>query len=461
MADMTFEITNKNFVEWFCSNGGIISSKITFKDYSFENAGRGIVALEDIESNEMLFEIPHSIFFSLKTSSLTSQISSKEFNNLYKINQWFPLIICLMYESQNKDSLWKPYFDILPTEFNTPMFWNEDELEELVGTGLIEKIGRDDVENSFNEYLLSFIQSKSLLFDPNVHNLKLFHQMGSLIMSYAFFDDDEKENDKDDDDDDDDDDDGDDEGDDEGDEREIETDKEENDIEKMNQIMMIPMADMLNHKTGFNNARLFREKGLSQMIATKKINKGEQIYNTYGDLCSSDLLRKYGFVDENNIHDIVEINGQFVVDNLSVEETNKKEKVELLLEEDILDDVFILDTKNNLPPDLIITVKVMMMNKTQFKILKEMRKFPKPKMIPELRNPLIELLKKRLSEYETSINEDEEILNKNNISKKLKNAITVRLSEKRILQNVIDFLVSWEPENVIDKKRRNKRIKVE
>ncbi|CAG8484797.1 5250_t:CDS:10 [Diversispora eburnea] len=336
MTDITFEITNKNFVEWFCSNGGILSSKIAFKDYSFENAGRGIVALEDIE----------------------------EFNNLYKINQWFPLIICLMYESQSKDSLWKPYFDILPTEFNTPMFWNEDELEELIGT---EKIGRDDTENSFNEYLLPFIQ-----------------------------------------------------------------------------------------------ARLFREKGLSQMIATKKINKGEQIYNTYGDLCSSDLLRKYGFVDENNIHDIVEINGQFVVDNLSVEETNKKEKVELLLEEDILDDVFILDTSNNLPPDLIITVKVMMMNKVQFKVLKEMGKFPKPKMIPELKNPLIELLKKRLFEYRTSINSDEEILmNKNNISKKLKNAIMVRLSEKKILQNVIDFLVSWEPENVIDKKRSNKRIKVE
>ncbi|CAG8438367.1 9830_t:CDS:2 [Acaulospora morrowiae] len=101
---------------------------------------------------------------------------------------------------------------------------------------------------------------------------------------------------------------------------------------------MMPMADMLNHKTGFNNARLFREKGTLQMIAIKQISEGEQIFNTYGDLCSAELLRKYGFVDENNINDIVEINGRQVVDTLSVDKDTKEKKVELLLEEEILDE---------------------------------------------------------------------------------------------------------------------------
>ncbi|CAG8610715.1 11000_t:CDS:1, partial [Acaulospora colombiana] len=49
MTETDFEAINKNFTEWFCANGGIISSKIAFKDYTFENAGRGVVAIDDIE----------------------------------------------------------------------------------------------------------------------------------------------------------------------------------------------------------------------------------------------------------------------------------------------------------------------------------------------------------------------------------------------------------------------------
>jgi hypothetical protein len=40
-----------------------------------------------------------------------------------------------------------------------------------------------------------------------------------------------------------------------------------------------------------------------------------------------DLLRKYGFVDENNMYDIVELNGRFVVDTISIDEDTKDKKV--------------------------------------------------------------------------------------------------------------------------------------
>ena len=92
-----------------------------------------------------------------------------------------------MYESQKENSLWKPYFDILPREFDTPMFWNDDDLAELEGTGvignelklfklllevtmymngifiMIDKIGKADMERQFNEYFLPIIQVKKKL----------------------------------------------------------------------------------------------------------------------------------------------------------------------------------------------------------------------------------------------------------------------------------------------------------
>ncbi|RIA96210.1 hypothetical protein C1645_688125 [Glomus cerebriforme] len=378
---LNFEEINQEFINWFCSNGGTISSKIAFKDYSSENAGRGVVAIDNIQPFEVLFNIPHSIVLSEKTSSLKDLIAISEFERLREINSWFPLILCMMYESQKENSLWRPYFNILPREFDTPMFWNEGDLAELEGTGVIDKIGKADAEKQFNEHLLPIIQSNSSIFDLKMHNLELFHCMGSLVMANAFQDKIPKKKIK---------------------ENEDKEDEEDEEDEK-DDVTMMPMADMLNHKTGFNNARLYCDKGLLEMIAIKEIKKDEQIYNTYGELCSADLLRKYGFVDEDNVHDIVELNGQFVVDTISIDEDTKDRKIEMLLEDDLLDDIFVLDTTYEISPELIITAKIMRMDKVQFNKLQKSKKFPDPKMNLDIKQPLIQLFEKRLAMYKTSI----------------------------------------------------------
>ena len=56
------------------------------------------------------------------------------------------------------------------------------------------------------------------------------------------------------------------------------------------------------------------------MIALKDIRKGEQIFNDFGQLPRSDLLRRYGYVTENykkwdvvevDIEDVVQAAGEF------------------------------------------------------------------------------------------------------------------------------------------------------
>ncbi len=41
----------KEFIDWFQKHGGWLNPKVNFKDYSFEDAGRGMVALDDIKVN--------------------------------------------------------------------------------------------------------------------------------------------------------------------------------------------------------------------------------------------------------------------------------------------------------------------------------------------------------------------------------------------------------------------------
>jgi len=133
-------------------------------------------------------------------------------------------------------SYWKPYIDILPTVFDTPIFWSESELEELKGTVLTpEKIGKDESDEMLRSRVIPVINQNPTAFYPEgavqlseEDLLALAHRIGSTIMSYAFDLDDDKE----------------------------ESDNEEEgwveDREGLTMLGMVPMADILNANADFN-----------------------------------------------------------------------------------------------------------------------------------------------------------------------------------------------------------------
>ncbi|KAG2175165.1 hypothetical protein INT44_007653 [Umbelopsis vinacea] len=415
-----FDTASNHFIEWLKANDATISDSLAIKDYRSEKAGRGVVAIKDIKKDEVLFSLPRKVLLSEETSQLATKPGMKDILNSQQ--GWAPLILCLMYELKSKNSFWKPYLDILPNAFDTPMFWEQKDIDELAGTGVPDKIGREDAENMFKNTIQPIIKSHPDVFDENVHNLNLFHICGSLIMAYSFHDeltpkpssqanaDDKTEEDEDD---------------------------EEDEEEQEGIIAMVPMADMLNHRTGFNNARLFHEPESLQMRAIKDIPASEQIYNTYGDLCNADLLRKYGFVDVPNEFDIVEISGDLVCDvscPADVTDEEKEAKVTFLLEEDVLDDYFVIEKNGDIPPELIASVQVFMMSSQEFSKAMEKRKVPKPKSTPSVMDKVKLILSKRLEQYKTTLEDDERMLsNADDLSTKKYNSIIVRAGEKRIL----------------------------
>ncbi|RUP24850.1 SET domain-containing protein [Jimgerdemannia flammicorona] len=383
------------------------------------------------QEGELLFSLPRSILLSLHTSDLAKCESLRP--ELEALEGWNPLILCMMYESQREKSKWKSYFDILPKKFSTPMFWNDDELRHLDGTGVIGKIGKEEAEKAYTDILLPIINAHPEVFSLTVHTVDLFHICGSLIMAYSFEGEpaaststsaDQSDSDSD----------------------------SDSDAAPPTVITMVPLADMLNHRTGHNNARLFYEPTQLEMRCIKNIARGEQVYNTYGDRPNADLLRMYGFVDEMNEYDVVEISGNVVVEVCCKDEEEKEQKVslkriEFLLEEDILDDYFVLDTAGNIPPELIVTAKILSMPPAEFASMQETQRLPKPKMTPEICTMLLEVLEYRLSLYRTSLEDDDALLAASDfVTINCRNAITVQLGEKRILHTALDRLRVWQPE---------------
>ncbi|ORY98597.1 hypothetical protein BCR43DRAFT_487807 [Syncephalastrum racemosum] len=480
----TFDQQGKAFWQWLLDNGATLSDGIAFHDYSAENAGRGVIATRDIAEGEVLFSVPRPLLLSKETSALRDHIP-KELDSL---TGWSPLILCLMYESQRDDSLWKPYFDVLPKEFHTPMFWTKEDLKELQGSDLPDKIGKEQAETMFHQDIEPIIKGHPDIFDVKTHTLDLFHVCGSLVMAYSFADEarpqqqenksaddsesgakkeevQEQLNNED--------------GDVSGDSDDDEDDEDEA-FESV-ELAMVPMADMLNHKTGFNNARLFHEAAGLHMKAIKTIRKDEQVYNTYGDLCNADLLRKYGFADEENPNDLVEINGDAVVEACAwrkegeIDPSLREKKIEFLMEEGVLDDCFVIDGDGEIPPELVSAVHVLRASPPEFAKMEDKQKVPKPKWTREVANDIQKVLEQRLERYPTTLQDDQKMLlespysrsssNESSLSRNKRHALLVRIGEKRTIEAAMSkvqqkFKRLAEPAaDIATKHRQDKRKK--
>ncbi|CCH44637.1 hypothetical protein BN7_4206 [Wickerhamomyces ciferrii] len=268
---MSFTEDTHNFQNWLINSGVQISPKIKIEDLRYLSQGRGLISLQDINQDEILFKIPRNVLLNIETGSL-SQINNNKEKLLTNYDHWEGLILTILYElSLGNESKWFQYFKILPNEFHSLMFWEKDELELLKPSLVLDRIGQEKALETFNKLI------PNALVDLGINHLNisldLFHKVASTILSYSF---------------------------------DVERPDFNEDMEDDEQVQydgyfksMVTLADLLNADTNLSNANLFYETEFLIMKSIKPIPQGQQIYNTYGDHPNSELLRRYGYVEYN------------------------------------------------------------------------------------------------------------------------------------------------------------------
>lgn len=301
----------EDFVSWLAKDPRVrINPNVRIADLRSQDARRGIVAQTDIPEGEELFAIPRGIVLSTNNSKLKTLLAQ----DLEGLDPWFSLILVMIYEYLLAEkSMWAPYLRVLPTDFDTLMFWSESELCELQGSAVVDKIGRQYAEEAILEKIAPIVHRNPSLFPP-VHGLpsyegdagtqallRLAHIMGSLIMAYAFdLEKTEEDENK------------------EGEDGYI-TDEEEEQLSKG----MVPLADLLNADPDRNNARLFQEEEFLIMKTTKLIKAGEQIFDDNGEIPRADLLRRYGYISDSYApYDVVELSLKTICQAAGLENAN-------------------------------------------------------------------------------------------------------------------------------------------
>ncbi|KAL4728843.1 Ribosomal lysine N-methyltransferase 4 [Fusarium chlamydosporum] len=441
MDSTNFNGTSEKFLQWFKSlPGATFSDDIKIVDLRDRNAGRGIIALKDIPADTTLFTIPRNGIINIETSELPKKIpdvfdlDKPDEDDVPGLDSWSSLILVMIYEYlQGENSQWKAYFDVLPSSFDTPMFWSEDELDQLQASHMRHKIGKEQAENMFRKTLVPIIRSNPSIFNAENKSddelVEIAHRMGSTIMAYAF----DLESDE---------------------EEEEETDEWVEDREGKSMMGMVPMADILNADAEFN-AHVNHEEESLTVTSLRPIKAGEEIFNYYGPHPNSELLRRYGYVTEKHSrYDVVEIPWDVVesalTSNFGISSQILEQIRGVFEEEEEFEDTFVLERETgevnsdgtfagparfeSMPEDLQEQLK---------SFLKGIKK-AQPENIPDKRKRdeihqavLTKTLEALAARYPTSISEDQILLNGQNLGQRARMATVVRLGEKKLLQEAI------------------------
>ncbi|CZT21365.1 related to SET domain protein [Ramularia collo-cygni] len=383
VEDKDFSTASERFLTWLKGNGATISSRIQLADLRSSGAGRGIVATENLSEDEELFSIPRSSILTVETSSLP-EAAQKEIND-----PWLSLIVAMVYEYlRGSESQWKSYFDVLPENFDSLMYWTDDDLEHLQGSAVVDKIGKDGADTTFTEQLIPIIGQYANTGNRNNEELlALCHRMGSTIMAYAF-DLEKASNDRS--------------------KNEEDGWEEDEDEEGLLPKGMVPLADMLNADADRNNAKLFYEDDKVVMKTIKPVEAGQELFNDYGPLPRADVLRRYGYVTDNYAkYDVVEITSSLIKERakkqLRLSANELDERWKFGEEQGVVDDGYDIAHADNedgqFPEELCVLLNLLATSKVEFDKLKKKDKLPKPEMSIDAKKLLRTVLVYRYAMY--------------------------------------------------------------
>lgn len=228
---------------------------------------------------------------------------------------------------------------------------------------------------------------------------------------------------------------------------------------------MIPVADLLNADAEFN-AHLSHGTDNLTMTSLRTIRAGEEVLNYYGPLPNSELLRRYGYTSAKHArYDVVDVSWELVkrcvVDVVcSTDETQKDAVTQVLRkvedeDEHDVSDGFTLERDSgdpneeglcthpakfvSFPEDLVGVLQDVVSEVT---VLSSIRQREPKELEQEVKRQILVILRtiveKRTEEYATRLEEDEELL-KGEISERMRMAVEVRLGEKRVLREAMEW----------------------
>ncbi|TVU09509.1 hypothetical protein EJB05_42986, partial [Eragrostis curvula] len=380
--------------------------------------GLGLVAARDLPRGEVVAEVPKKLWMdadAVAASDIGRACAGAD------LRPWVAVALLLLREAaRGPKSPWAPYLAILPRQTDSTIFWSEEELLEIQGTQLLSTtMGvKDYVQSEFDSVEAEIINANKDLF-PDAITYDDFLWAFGILRSRVF--------------------------------PELRGEK----------LALIPFADLVNHSTNVKSEGscweikgkgLFGREASFSLRTPVDVKSGEQIYIQYDlDKSNAELALDYGFVESNPYRDSYTVtleiseSDPFYGDKLDIAELNG-------LGETAYFDVVLNEP---LPPQMIPYLRLLCIGGTDAFLLEALFRnavwghleLPlSPDNEESICQVIREACKSALAAYHTTIEEDEDLLKRENLSSRLKVAIGVRVGEKKVLQQIDDIFKQREEE---------------
>ncbi|XP_052549319.1 actin-histidine N-methyltransferase isoform X1 [Tympanuchus pallidicinctus] len=257
-------------IKWATENG---ASTEGFEIANFEEEGFGLKATREIKAEELFLWVPRKLLMTVESAKNSVLGSLYSQDRILQAMGNITLAFHLLCERANPNSFWLPYIQTLPNEYDTPLYFEEDEVQYLRSTQAIHDVF-SQYKNTARQYAYFY---KVIQTHPNASKLPLKDSFTYDDYRWAV--------------------------------SSVMTRQNQIPTEDGSRVTLalIPLWDMCNHTNGLITTGYNLEDDRCECVALQDFKAGEQIYIFYGTRSNAEFVIHSGFFFDNNSHDRVKI----------------------------------------------------------------------------------------------------------------------------------------------------------
>ncbi|XP_075700172.1 actin-histidine N-methyltransferase [Rhinoderma darwinii] len=257
-------------IQWAGENS---ASTECFELTEFPSEGFGLKATREIKAEELFLWVPRKLLMTVESAKNSVLGSLYSQDRILQAMGNITLAFHLLCERANPNSFWLPYIKTLPSEYDTPLYFQEEEVQYLQSTQAIHDVF-SQYKNTARQYAYFY---KVIQTHPNASKLPLKDSFTFDDYRWAV--------------------------------SSVMTRQNQIPTEDGSRVTLalIPLWDMCNHTNGLITTGYNLEDDRCECVALQEFKEGEQIYIFYGTRSNAEFVIHNGFFFENNAHDRVKI----------------------------------------------------------------------------------------------------------------------------------------------------------
>ncbi|XP_023484134.1 actin-histidine N-methyltransferase isoform X3 [Equus caballus] len=126
-----------DLMKWASENGASVDG---FEMVNFKEEGFGLRATRDIKAEELFLWVPRKLLMTVESAknSVLGPLYSQD--RILQAMGNITLAFHLLCERADPNSFWQPYIQTLPSEYDTPLYFEEDEVRYLQSTQAVHDV---------------------------------------------------------------------------------------------------------------------------------------------------------------------------------------------------------------------------------------------------------------------------------------------------------------------------------